>query len=62
MFYDPTHPNSAFSDFVKSIKRKISSAVNCAYNTLFVDLESVNYSSIRADAAAVSDTAVVRRS
>jgi lambda family phage portal protein len=48
VFYDPTHPNQAYPDFVKSIKRKISSALNCAYNTLFVDLESVNYSSIRA--------------
>jgi len=47
-FYNPSHPNQAFPDFTKSIKRKISSALNCAYNTLFVDLESVNYSSIRA--------------
>jgi len=47
-FYDPTHPNQAYSDFVKSRKRRISAALNCAYNTLFVDLESVNYSSIRA--------------
>jgi lambda family phage portal protein len=48
IFYDPTHPNQAYSDYVKSVKRKIASALNCAYNTLFVDLESVNYSSIRA--------------
>jgi lambda family phage portal protein len=47
-FYNPTHPNLAYPDFVKSRKRRISAALNCAYNTLFVDLESVNYSSIRA--------------
>lgn len=48
MFYDPTHPNQSYPDYVKSVKRSIASALNCAYNTLFVDLESVNYSSIRA--------------
>jgi lambda family phage portal protein len=47
-FFNPTHPNQAFPEFVKSMKRKISAGLNCAYNTLFVDLESVNYSSIRA--------------
>ncbi len=45
---DPTHPNQNFPEFVKSIKRKISAGLKVSYNTLFVDLESVNYSSIRA--------------
>jgi lambda family phage portal protein len=47
-FYNPTHPNQAFADFTKDFRRKISAALNCAYNTLFTDLEGVNYSSIRA--------------
>jgi lambda family phage portal protein len=46
--YNPTHPNAAFADFTKDFRRKISAALNCAYNTLFTDLEGVNYSSIRA--------------
>jgi lambda family phage portal protein len=46
--YNPTHPNQAFADFTKDYRRKISAALNCAYNTLFTDLEGVNYSSIRA--------------
>jgi lambda family phage portal protein len=46
--YNPTHPNQAFADFTKDFRRKISAALNCAYNTLFTDLEGVNYSSIRA--------------
>jgi lambda family phage portal protein len=46
--YNPTHPNQAFADFTKDFRRKISAALNCSYNTLFTDLEGVNYSSIRA--------------
>src|SRR5205823_5553668 len=46
--YNPTHPNGAFPQFTKDFRRKISSALNCAYNTLFNDLEGVNFSSIRA--------------
>lgn len=46
--YNPTHPNQAFGEFTKDFRRKISAALNCAYNTLFTDLEGVNYSSIRA--------------
>jgi lambda family phage portal protein len=46
--YNPTHPNQAFADFTKDFRRKIAAALNCSYNTLFTDLEGVNYSSIRA--------------
>jgi lambda family phage portal protein len=46
--YNPTHPNQAFAEFTKDFRRKISAALNCSYNTLFTDLEGVNYSSIRA--------------
>jgi lambda family phage portal protein len=46
--YNPTHPNQAFAEFTKDFRRKIAAALNCSYNTLFTDLEGVNYSSIRA--------------
>lgn len=46
--YNPTHPNQAFKEFTKDFRRKIAAALNCSYNTLFTDLEGVNYSSIRA--------------
>ncbi len=45
---NPTHPTMAFPDFTKDYRRKIAAALNCSYNTLFTDLEGVNYSSIRA--------------
>ena len=46
--FDPGSPNSEFGDFVKAMLKGISSALGCSYNTLCNDLESVNYSSIRA--------------
>lgn len=47
-YLDPKHPNANMPDFLKSMKREVAMAVNYCYNTLFGDLESVNYSSIRA--------------
>lgn len=44
---NPTQPNPNSPQFIKSKKRAIATAVNMSYNTLFGDLESVNYSSIR---------------
>jgi lambda family phage portal protein len=46
--FDPTHPNSAFRDFVKSQLREISAGLGVSYVSLANDLEAVNYSSIRA--------------
>jgi len=46
--YNPTHPHQAFEAFTKDFRRKIAAALNCSYNTLFTDLEGVNFSSIRA--------------
>lgn len=46
--YDPTHPTTAFPDFVKAIKRDFASGVNRSYNALASDLEGVNFSSMRA--------------
>jgi len=48
--FDPTHPTTAYPDFVKSILRSVSSGALVSYNSLAGDLESVNYSSIRAGA------------
>lgn len=46
--YDPTHPTTAFSSYVKAVMRGIASALDVSYNFLANDLEHVNYSSIRA--------------
>jgi lambda family phage portal protein len=45
---DPTHPNTAFDGFVKSVLRGIAAGLGVSYNSLANDLENVNYSSIRA--------------
>jgi lambda family phage portal protein len=46
--FDPTHPNSAFRDFMKAQLREISAGLGVSYVSLANDLEAVNYSSIRA--------------
>jgi len=46
--FDPSHPNSAFKDFVKAQLREISAGLGVSYTSLANDLESVNFSSIRA--------------
>jgi len=46
--FDPTHPNAGFKDFVKATLRGISAGLGVSYTSLANDLESVNYSSIRA--------------
>ena len=46
--FDPTHPNTAFGDFVKSSLRAIAAGLGVSYVSLANDLEGVNYSSIRA--------------
>lgn len=46
--FDPTHPSTAFQQFVKATLRGISAGLGVSYVSLANDLESVNYSSIRA--------------
>jgi lambda family phage portal protein len=46
--FDPNHPSTAFKDFVKATLRGISAGLGVSYTSLANDLESVNYSSIRA--------------
>lgn len=46
--WNPDHPNAGFKDFSKSILRGIATGLKVSYNSLANDLESVNYSSIRA--------------
>jgi len=46
--WSPSHPTTAYKDFVKSTLRGISAGLNVSYNMLANDLEGVNYSSIRA--------------
>lgn len=45
---DPQHPVEAYPAFTKSIVRGIASGLGVSYNSLANDLDSVNYSSIRA--------------
>lgn len=46
--FDPNHPAGNFGSFMKSSLRGISAGLLVSYNTLASDLESVNYSSLRA--------------
>ncbi len=46
--FDPTHPSTAFQQFVKATLRGISAGLGVSSVSLANDLESVNYSSIRA--------------
>ena len=46
--FDPSHPSTAFIGFVKATLRGISAGLGVSYVSLANDLESVNYSSIRA--------------
>jgi len=46
--WNPTHPNSAYNDFVKGRLRGVATSLGISYNTLASDLENVNFSSIRA--------------
>lgn len=43
----PNHPNSNYGNFAKSIGKRVAVSMGSNYNTLFGDLESVNYSSLR---------------
>lgn len=53
--YDPTYPNVAMAEFVKTCTRDIAVGGNVSYHTLSGDLEAVNYSSLRAGALAERD-------
>lgn len=48
--FDATNPHSNFDSFTKSILRSVASSLGVSYNSLASDLESVNYSSLRAGA------------
>ncbi len=45
---DPSHPNSNYGGFMKEKLRGVAAALRINYNSLANDLESVNYSSMRA--------------
>ena len=45
--FDPNHPNSQYSAFIKAALRGVASGIGVSYNALASDLEGVNYSSIR---------------
>lgn len=45
--FDPSHPPTAYKDYVKGVLRGIASGLGVDYNTLANDLEGVNFSSLR---------------
>jgi lambda family phage portal protein len=45
--FDPTHPNTAFADFIKAALKAISSGLNVSYISLANDLTETSYSSGR---------------
>ncbi|MDR0666851.1 MAG: phage portal protein [Campylobacteraceae bacterium] len=46
--FDPNHPTTAFAEFEKAVLRGIASGLDVSYAYLTNDLESYNFSSIRA--------------
>ena len=54
--FDPTHPTTAFKDFMRSITRFLASGLDVSYESLASDRENVNYSSIRAGLLDERDT------
>ena len=44
---DPTHPSTAFPDFVKAMLRKYSSGLGVSYSSMANDYSDVNFSSLR---------------
>lgn len=45
--WNPSHPSTAFPNFLKSIVRWAASGLRVSYNTLANDMEGVSYSSLR---------------
>lgn len=54
--FNPDYPHGNFADFTKAILRSISAGLDVDYATLANDLESVNYSSMRAGSIETRDT------
>ncbi len=46
--WDSDHPNAGYGDFVKSRLRGIATSLGISYTSLANDLESINFSSVRA--------------
>jgi lambda family phage portal protein len=45
--YNPSHPNTGYSSFIKGVLRGIAAGLDVTYFSLAEDLEGVNYSSAR---------------
>lgn len=43
----PNHPSSQYGQFVKAVGKRVACSIGTNYNSLFGDLQSVNYSSLR---------------
>lgn len=53
--WDPQHPSTAFGQFTKHVARMIAVGIGVSYHALTGDLESVNYSSLKAGAVQERD-------
>jgi lambda family phage portal protein len=58
-FMNPTHPNSAFDSFSRSLKKEIAAGLGLSYNSLYSDFENTSFSSMRA--AFISERAFYRK-
>mgnify|MGYP001228231779 FL=1 len=54
--WNPAHPNTEFSAFVKGMLRQVATGLRVSYNSLANDLEGVNYSSLRSGLLLERDT------
>jgi len=54
--FEPEHPAGNYDPFIKANLRSIASGINVSYHSLAQDLESVNFSSLRAGTLEERDT------
>lgn len=43
----PNHPSSQYGEFVKAISKRVAASMGSTYNTVYGDMQSVSYSSLR---------------
>ena len=58
-FMDPSHPNTAFDGFSRSLRKEIAAGLGLSYNSLYSDFENTSFSSMRA--AFISERAFYRK-
>ena len=43
----PNHPSSQYGQFVKAVSKRVAASMGSTYNTIYGDMQSVSYSSLR---------------